>query len=140
MQVYKLTKSQFDEMLADTHTCVFGGELPLDFFRYDCAYVLSEQKDFIGYALVREMSGEDVELSYGGLVEEHRSKDTKNYFYGVLGRAKEDGYKFAHIQVKNDNLKMLRLALSVGFLVTGFRQSGEQNKLVLMTLNLGGEK
>lgn len=129
-------KEDFLNIVEDAHMAVFSDDLKKDYFRFDFAIAVHDKSEPIGYTLIHELSSEDVEMTYGGIVADHRGVATKDAFKSVLGRLKELGYKGVIAQVENKNIPMLRLALSENFLIIGNRLNKMGKNFVLLTKNL----
>lgn len=137
MNIEKVKAEEFKEVLGHTHAAVFGDFLPPDFFRFDYALVtFKEDSEPVSYTLIHELSSEDVEMTYGGTIDEARGVSSKTSFRLFIGRIKEMGYKNAFMQVQNINTKMLRLALSEEFIICGTRLNKQGKTFVLLTKNL----
>jgi len=131
-------KEEFLEIVEQAHLAVFSDELNKNFFRFDFAIAVHEDSDPIGYTLVHELTSEDVEMTYGGVVQDHRNISSKEGFRLIIGRLKEMGYKNVLAQVENKNIPMLRLALSEDFLIIGNRTNKSGKQFMLLCKNLEG--
>lgn len=138
MQLVQITKEQMtSEFLENLHKNVFNHHLPATYFKYDlCLAVKNESGDLVSYALVREITGDTVELAWGGTVPELRgaaSVRTLNMFVEECLKHFEN----VTYQTWNKNHKMLKLGLGIGFNVVGVRQSSSGE--IFLILNKGRE-
>jgi len=137
-QLVKVSKEQMGgKFIEDLHKSIFGDSIPADYFRYDsCLITQDDDNNLVSYVLIREISSETIELGWGGT-----SKDSR----GILSKISLDlftqeclnHYENVTLQTCNKNLPMLRLALSLGYIVVGCRVANNGELFVI--LNKGRE-
>lgn len=138
IEVVQVPKEQMDEkFLADLHKSIFDHALPGYYFRYDlCMIAKNEKGDLVTYALVREMSCESVELAWGGTSKEHRGFASKVAMEKITEKCLEV-YESVVFQTWNNNLKMIRLGLGLGFTIIGTRVTDHNELMVLFSKRRG---
>jgi hypothetical protein len=113
----------------DVHMTVFGEIRPQEMNRIDFALVVWHVIP-LGYVTCREFDYETVYMGYGGCLQRNSLQNVRGYQM-VLNELSI--YKRAVTLVENTNIAMLRLAMSQGFLITGFRNHKNTN-LIELTL------
>lgn len=136
MKLHKVSKAEFDSVLFDTHSLVFGDEIPEEYFRYDFALFTELNGEPVSYTIVKERTSESAEMCFGGTVTDKRgiaSKDSMTIFLATLC----EQYKYVYCQTKNDNFPMLRLALSFGGKIVGVHQNFRNDMFVTFEFKKG---
>lgn len=139
IQIAKLSKEEFDPIIEATHFSVFDDAVEGHFFRYDFALVTSVDSNPVSYIIAQEKSPDTVELSYGGTVYSERGSKSMESFLMVYNELAKT-YTNAIFQVLNTNVKMLKLAIGSGALITGTSLNNEGKTYVLFNKKLKEEK
>lgn len=106
------------------HSFVFDEHRDKDMSRIDFAIAIWDKEDPLGYITCREFDAESIYIGFGGVLPQVRGKGkTKQAFEMALDHLKY-GYHRAFMIIKNDNLKMLKLAMNCGFKINGVRVVG----------------
>jgi hypothetical protein len=136
LQISQIQKSQLDgKFLEDLHKSVFDEAIPSDYFRYDsCLVAQNDSGEIATYALIREISSETIELAWGGTSKDSRGVTSKMAL-DLFTQECLNYYDNVTFQTCNKNLPMLRLALSLGYIVVGCRVAG--NGELFLILNKG---
>jgi len=111
----------------DAHLATFNELRPCDMNRIDFALVVWD-KNPLGYMTCREFDSETIYISYGGAFE--KSFKVLEGYKAMLNSLKET-YKRATTLVENNNIPMLKMAMSQGFLITGIKNFKNQIYLEL---------
>lgn len=111
----------------DAHLMTFNELRPESLSRIDFALVVWDEKP-LGYITCREFDSETIYISYGGAFE--KSFKVLEGYKTMLNHLKET-YKRATTLVENNNIPMLKMAMSQGFLVTGIKNFKNQIYLEL---------
>ena len=135
IEVVKLPKEEFDLIVKDVHTAVFADTLDVNYFRYDFAMATIHKEKLISYVLCTERSNEVIELSFGGTVPDERGFKSVESFHMFLRELSHE-YSHAVFQVRNDNLPMLKLALHMGFIISGVNNNVYGKTFVVFNYNL----
>lgn len=133
--IRKLTPSQWaTHFAAASHLIAFGETRSPELDRIDYALIMTDDKNEIcAYMTCIEMDAESVYWQFGGAMPNY-----KNTLYSVRGyelfvKWARENYKRISTRIENTNLPMLRLAMKMGFLVTG--TTTFKNKIYLELLN-----
>lgn len=122
LQLVKIPKEQLDgKFLEDLHKSIFDEHIPSEYFRYDFGLIAQDDEGRLAtYALVREVSGETLELAWGGTSKECRgitSKMALDFFTQECLAL----YENVMYQTSNKNIPMIKLGLSLGYIIVGCR-------------------
>lgn len=122
LQIVKIPKEQLEgKFLEDLHKSVFEEHLSSDYFRYDFGLIAQDDQGRLAtYALVREVSGETLELAWGGTSKECRGVTSK-LALDLFTQECLTMYENVTYQTCNKNIPMLKLGLSLGYIVVGCR-------------------
>lgn len=105
-----------------SHTICFGEKRPSDLNRHHFVMAGFLGKELMGYTTCIEMDSETVYLQHGGAFPNYEKSLYVLQSYKALLDSLRPTYKRAWTRVKNTNLVMLKLALKMGFLITGTYQ------------------
>lgn len=134
-----LTPSQWEALSEEAHLICFEQARPKELDRLDFALIHEGLNGVpTSYMTCREHDAETIYLQHGGKLPSNGG--TLGAFKGyvqMLYRLKESGYHQAVTLIENTNVDMLRIALKVGWKITGVTQRKNQT-LVEHTLNLRG--
>lgn len=111
----------------DAHLVTFNELRPCDMNRIDFALVVWNENP-LGYMTCREFDSETIYISYGGAFE--KSFKVLEGYKAMIKSLKET-YKRATTLIENNNIPMLKMAMSQGFLVTGIKNFKNQIYLEL---------
>lgn len=121
MNVQVYSSDEWKQVAEDMHMNVFGEFRPKEMNRIDFALVAWEDNRPVGYFTCYEYDSKSIYLGYGGILADSQrtSMAVKAYKMGL------DHLKFKYLRantlIENTNTPMLKLAMSVGFKVTGIR-------------------
>lgn len=127
MNVQKYDPLQWSLVSEDAHILVFNELRSKDMSRIDFALVVWDGKP-LGYMTCRQFDMETIYISYGGAFE--KSFKVLEGYKAMLNSLKES-YKRATTLVENNNIPMLKMAMSQGFLITGIKNFKNQIYLEL---------
>lgn len=122
VRVIKLSPSEWEKMSEDAHLVVFDELRPTRMDRIDFALLALDRDDNIcAYVTCRELDEESVYWQYGGSFP--GSRDTIKSFqaYQAFVRFSKENYKHVGTLIENTNQVMLKMAMKVGFIITGIR-------------------
>jgi hypothetical protein len=106
------------DFIENIHTNVFNEVVPGDFFKFDECLIAENDQSLLAYILIKEITSESVEITWGGSFKETRGLWIKKAFQeGTELLLKH--YKTVTFQTRNTNIPMLKLGLSVGFKIVG---------------------
>lgn len=121
--VLKYEKIKWDQFSEDAHKIAFGTIKPVSQDRLDFALIVinEDQNVPMGYVTCRELDSDTVYWQFGGAMP--GTKNTKNSWeaYKALVDWCELKYKRITTLIENDNLVMLKMAMKVGFRISGIR-------------------
>lgn len=122
VQVVQIPKSKMEgKFLEDLHKSVFDMHIPHEYFRYDgCLIAQNDKEEICTYALFREISSEVVELAWGGTAKDFRGV-TSRMALDLFGQECLNYYENVTYQTHNKNIPMIKLGLSLGYIVVGTR-------------------
>jgi hypothetical protein len=134
LEIVQVPKEQMDEkFLEDLHKSIFDHSLPAYYFRYDlCLIAKNEQGELVTYALLRELSSDSVELAWGGTSKEHRGYSSKMAMEKFTEKCLEF-YGSVVFQTWNQNHRMIRLGLALGYSIIGTRITDDNDLMVIFT-------
>lgn len=127
MNVQKYSKDEWALVSEDAHLVAFNELRANEMNRIDFALVVWDEKP-LGYMTCREFDSETIYISYGGAFG--KSYKVLEGYKAMLSSLKEK-YKRATTLVENNNISMLKLSMSQGFLVTGIKNFKNQIYLEL---------
>lgn len=118
MNIVRYSSSEWSEVAETMHLSVFNEFRPSDLNRIDFALVVWNDKIPMGYITCAEYDSKSIYIGYGGSLQ----KSFKNLFaYHMLLSYLKERYLRVNTLIENNNITMLKMALSSGFLVTGIR-------------------
>lgn len=121
---WKVRKISFEDWISHlaegSHLLAFGEKRPTSLERIDYALILVDDKNEIAaFITCKEMDSETVYWQYGGAMPQYKETIYSVKGYELLLNWARDHYNRIHTRIENRNLPMLRMALKLGFLVTG---------------------
>lgn len=119
--IRKLSQEQWVEHLAESaHFLAFGTNRPGDIERIDFALLMVDENDSASaYITCKEMDSETLYWQYGGAMPKYKETIYAYQGYALFIGWAFDHYKRVFTRIENTNLAMLKLALKLGFVVTG---------------------
>jgi len=119
MIVRRLSFEEFSELAENAHKIVFHEERPAWFSRYDFV-LIAEGPDGtpLGYVGCKEIDAGTVWLHHGGSFPSSQGISTAKGFHAFVNYLRER-YSDAKLDTRNDNLRMIKLAYSAGFVIKG---------------------
>lgn len=113
--------SQWGLVSERLHAETFGEFRPDSLNRIDFALVYWLDDEPLGYMTCREMDSESVYIGYGGILPKNRRNPKSFTGYMELLMYLQERYLRASTLIENNNVEMIRLAMKVGFRITGVR-------------------
>lgn len=122
MTIEVLNPTQWEKVSEATHLVCFSEHRPRDLDRVDFAMVVSDGDMPVAYMTVKEHDAETVYLQHGGRFPHSlgAGKSLRAYVL-MLNRLSELGYERANTLIENTNTAMQKVALKVGWKITGTR-------------------
>lgn len=138
--VKRIPKEAWALLSEQAHAVVFGERKPASWDAIDYALVTEDATETLrAYVTCRKLSPDAVYIQYGGAFPTiKRTQAVVGDFLAILQRLANDGVKSVGFLVENTNFPMLKLAMAVGFFISGVRFF-EGSILVEHYLKLGGE-
>lgn len=131
ISVRVISKEEWSSLSQDTHTIMFNENRPSSKDRIDFALISFNGLNPFGYISCKELDSESIYWQFGGVFKEMRGVHTLHAVLKCLEIMKPL-YKRVCVNVKNDNIPMLRILLKTGFLIDGVRNFGS-NVLLHLT-------
>lgn len=134
MRVEKVSAKDWAPVSAAAHKACFGETWVPSDERIDFALVaVGDNASLLAYVTCREFSSEVLYWQFGGAFP--GAKDTTKSFAAYKAFADWTGkhYKAVTTVIENDNIVMLKMALKVGYRITGIKYNEGQ---VLLQLSL----
>lgn len=127
VKVLEISKTEWAKCSEDAHRAVFNKVKPGHFDRIDYALlaVLEETDQPVGFVTVREVDHETVYWQFGGGFSWARKSILMGRTYDALLEAQSRKSKRMVTYIENENVPMLRLALSRGLRICGLRSLKE---------------
>lgn len=118
----KIPNEEWKVMEELSHIICFGDQRPASLNRHHFVIAGFIDKEIMGYTTCIEMDSETVYLQHGGSFPNYEKSLYVWQAYQALLELLRPDYKRAWTRVKNTNTVMLKLALKLGFLITGIYQ------------------
>lgn len=122
MRIVRIEKEEWSQLSEKAHKAVFKETKPVDMDRIDFALVCENEFEIpMTYITCRENDKDTIYFQYGGAFP--GTKDTMHSFRAMQMSVRwcKERYKRIHFYVENTNKPMLKMAMKVGFLITGIR-------------------
>lgn len=100
----------------------FGENRPAHLNRHHFVMAAFIEKEVMGYTTCLEMDSETVYLQHGGAFPNYEKSLFVMQAYQAMLKELEKIYTRVWTRVKNTNIVMLKIALKMGFLITGIYQ------------------
>ena len=118
--VCALNKEAWTKELSEkAHASSFGDLRPRELERIDFALIVSDEKRPLGYVQCIEMDAETIYWQLGGMFEYAKNSPRVVPVYLSLIRWTLERYKRITTRIQNINVRMLHLAMKMGFLIVG---------------------
>lgn len=121
-KVLKIESDKWKELSEKAHLIAFNEKKPSDWDRIDFALLAVSDEDIpLAYMTCREFSHDTIYWQYGGAFPP--VKDTIHSFkiYSAFKDWHSSKYKRAVTYIENTNSVMLKMAMKIGFKITGIR-------------------
>jgi RimJ/RimL family protein N-acetyltransferase len=119
VQVYN---SEGWKIISETvHFDVFGEFRPKEMNRIDFVLVVWDDNQPIGYITCTEYDSESVYIGYGGAMSHKKKTYQVLIGYKLCLTYLQNKYSRVNTLIENTNISMIKMAMSVGFVVTGIR-------------------
>lgn len=134
MIVKEITHETFNLEFPTLQDEVFGKQVEEHFKHFDSALVVYVEDRVVSYATTKKLSSDLVFLEMGGAAPSFKGTSyVPRSFLGMVEHLFET-YKEITMSVRNNNFPMLRLALKLGFLITGTQLSNDGQLMLLHSL------
>ena len=132
IHVTQLSYLQWEACAEKAHSLVFGEERSLLLNRIDFALIVKSNEKPIGYLTAREMDALTIYWQYGGALPGSTASEIVPCYLAFVDWCLER-YLRITTRIENTNVKMLHMAMKMGFLIVGTWNF--QNKIYLELLN-----
>lgn len=122
--VEKILPQHWYKLAELAHTICFGEFRPESLNKHHFIMGAFLNKEIMGYTTCLEMDSETVYLQHGGAFPNYEKTIHVMQAYQAMLNDLSLNYKRVWTRIKNTNKPMLRIALKVGFLITGIYQFG----------------
>ncbi len=121
MKLYleKLNPEEWSTLSQSAHKIVYGKDRSPDLDRIDFALLVRNDREPCGFATIDEVEKRSVYMQDGGAFPSTEKTLFAVKGYMMIINFLKEKYDFITTHISNKNLKMLRLALSAGFIVMG---------------------
>jgi len=116
--VNQLSKFEWEGCAEKAHLIVFGEERHFMMNRIDFALTVKTGDKHIGYLTAKEMDSETLYWQYGGALPDCSPGEIVPSYIAFVDWSLER-YKRITTKIENTNIKMLHLAMKMGFLIVG---------------------
>jgi len=122
MVVKFVNNEGWEKLAADAHLICFNETIHPMQQRVDYALICVDDDNIpMGYMTCRELDTACVYWQHGGAFEGTKGTIKSFKIYNAMADWHKERYSFISTLVRNDNLPMLKMAMKVGFRVTGTR-------------------
>jgi len=128
---------EFSVVSEKVHELCFGEKRIEELNKYHFVIGSFIEDNFMGYSTCLEMDSETVYMQFGGVMPKYKKS---HYVYSAYVKGLEvlkEHYKRAWTRIENKNKPMLKLALQVGFDITGIYNNNGKI-FVELTHSFGG--
>lgn len=121
MDLRRYTAQEWNEVSESMHSSVFNEFRPKELNRIDYVLAVWDGDIPVGYVTCTEFDSKTIYMGYGGVMN-HQKKSFKvlSAYMMILDWLKSY-YLRVNTLIENNNVSMLKMALSAGFAVTGLR-------------------
>jgi hypothetical protein len=123
LEVHQMPPGQWALYSEDAHKICFSEKRPWQMDRIDFALVAvdTDKRDPLGYVTVRELDSESVYWQYGGAFPSSEKSLWAYKAYEKFVKWTKERYSRVTTLVESENVRYLKMAMSVGFRVIGVR-------------------
>lgn len=121
IRVEKISPQAWKSIGAKAHQLAFGEGRPTGQERLDFALLVLEDDTILGYMTCRELDAVTLQWLYGGVIGKSHACLTWRGLRAAIHWCKAAGYEKLLSIVENTNRAMLKLELTLGFLIFGLR-------------------
>ncbi len=121
MNVLRYTTQEWQLVAEVMHLSVFNEHRPKELNRIDFALVAWNGDVPVGYITCMEYDSKSVYIGFGGIMAQHRNSFKSLAAYKMGLDYLKDRYSRVNTLIENDNFVMLKMAMTVGFRITGIR-------------------
>ncbi len=129
MKIVKTNTREMGKLYGDLFVRVFGEWKPHRNPDHVWLFAKDDDTDVMGFACGCEITPEEIFLMFGGCCPEYRGPRVKNRLREVRDYLHQD-YKYIVTSVENTNTAMLRLYISIDYLIFGVKISTDQKTFV----------
>ena len=139
--VEKVTAEDFAKIAKDAHLACFNEDRPADFNRFDYALVCHrDHENLTAYATILEHDANSAYMQHGGTFSDNGMLTVKSYLLMIEWLKRN--YGAITTRIFNDNIPMLKLALTAGLQIHGieyYKDSDNFKGGVLLCLSMESE-
>lgn len=119
--IRQIQKEDWVQFLAESsYFLAFGEKREAALERIDFALLMTDEKDEVAaFITCKEMDSETLYWQYGGAMPQYKGTIYSVRGYELFMKWAQERYKRISTRIENWNLPMLRMALKLGFVVTG---------------------
>jgi len=140
--VEKLSANKFAEIARNAHLSCFNEDRPDEFNRYDYALVCHRDHEALtAYATILEHDADSAYMQHGGTFSDNGMLTVKSYLLMIAWLKAH--YPVITTRIFNDNIPMLKLALTAGLRIHGieyYKESVDFKGGVLLCLKMEGHR
>lgn len=125
MTLKRLTLDEFNTIAETAHLIAFHEARANTMNRYDFAILVEDEDQHdmpLGYMACLEIDAETVWILHGGAFPVAKNKPAATKGFHLMVKYLRENYKGARLDTTPENLAMIKLAYSAGFVICGFEQ------------------
>ncbi len=115
----RLTPDEWSTMSQSAHKIVYGKDRAPDLDRIDYAILIRNDSEPCGFATIDEVEKRSAYMQDGGAFPSAEKTVFAVKGYVMIVNYLKEKYDYITTHISNKNLRMLKLALSAGFVVMG---------------------
>lgn len=119
IRVEQVGKPEWDKLAANAHLISFEEKRPPEFNRFHYALVCCDDNQIYTYATIIEMDQDSAYMQHGGAMPSSKGTVLVKRCYSMVIAWLKLRYKRISTRISNQNLPMLKLAMSEGLRVIG---------------------
>lgn len=120
-EVERLTKEQWAPLSENAHIVAFNEKKAVEGERIDFALLVKRDGKLTGYCTCKEYDAKSLYWQYGGAFPGTKETSVSLPAYMRLVWWSKQNYDRVYTLIENSNLVMLKMAMKVGFRITGVR-------------------
>lgn len=121
IEIDVFTKEQWAEHAAKAHMIVFAEATPTAYKYIDFVLCVRQGFKLMGYLTCRKTDDDTLYWQYGGTFPGTRGSSLSYQVVKHCYEYSRKHFKRAHVLIENTNLVMLKMAMRVGFRITGIK-------------------